>query len=436
MTDTKIVLDKEFQSFIRPLKQVEFDRLEESIKAEGCRDPIVVWKDIIIDGHNRYKICSKNNIPYKTKEIQFNNREEAKLWMINNQLGKRNLTDEERTYLIGKEYEINKNKIGENQYTNPQLKKRGGQNVHPLNNEKTSNQIAKKHNTNEKTVRRAEQFTKAVDTLNNNTEGKAKNTIFSGESGLSKKAVITISKLDKEAQNIVFDNTDKNSIKRVTKATDNELIQLSKKDAKTQKKIVNKAILEDKSITQSTREIVKELAKKVELNQKKKYRVIYADPPWFYERPLAHKYGDVQKHYPTMTIEEICAMGNKIKDITEKDAVLFLWVTSPKLPLAFDVIEAWGFFYKTSFVWDKVLHNCGWYNSARHEFLLIAGKGRSTPDAKKLHDSVVTIEKTKNHSEKPEYFRRLIDSLYTEGNRIELFARQKKEGWDSYGNEL
>jgi site-specific DNA-methyltransferase (adenine-specific) len=126
-----------------------------------------------------------------------------------------------------------------------------------------------------------------------------------------------------------------------------------------------------------------------------------------------------------------------IKEICDKNSVLFLWATSPKLEQAFSIIREWGFEYKTSFVWDKVKHNFGYYNSIRHEFLLIAGKGSSTPDSKKLHDSVISIERSKVHSEKPEFFRDLIDELYTWGNRIELFHRGKeiKKGWDSWGNE-
>jgi len=168
--------------------------------------------------------------------------------------------------------------------------------------------------------------------------------------------------------------------------------------------------------------------------KEKKYRIIYADPPWEYGQWLPHQYGDAKKEYPTMSIDEICAMP--IREIAQDDSVLFLWITSPKLEQAFKVIRAWGFEYKTSFVWDKVKHNFGFYNSVRHEFLLIAGRGTSTPDSKELVDSVVEIERSDKHSQKPDYFRDLIDKLYTWGNRIELFLRgEPKDGWDGFGNE-
>lgn len=164
-----------------------------------------------------------------------------------------------------------------------------------------------------------------------------------------------------------------------------------------------------------------------------KYRIIYADPPWNYGNSGLDEYGHAERHYPTMTIAELCEMP--IKDIAEDDSVLFMWVTSPMLKDAFPVIKSWGFEYKTSFVWDKVKHNYGYYNSVRHEFLLVCTRGSCLPDIKDKHDSVISIERSDKHSEKPEYFRKLIDSLYLSGNRIELFAREKVDGWDCYGND-
>lgn len=172
-----------------------------------------------------------------------------------------------------------------------------------------------------------------------------------------------------------------------------------------------------------------------------KYRVWYADPPWEYGNAGVitdtDAYGRAARHYPTMSIAELCAMGPEIRQRCEPDAVLFMWVTSPLLEECFPVINAWGFQYKTSFVWDKVGHNFGHYNSVRHELLLACTRGSCTPDDKTLYDSVISIEKSRTHSEKPAEFRRMIDSLYTWGRRIELFARCAADGgnWDYWGNE-
>lgn len=165
------------------------------------------------------------------------------------------------------------------------------------------------------------------------------------------------------------------------------------------------------------------------------YRVLYADPPWSYGNSGLQQYGHASHHYPSMTIPELCALP--IKDIAQDQAVLFMWVTSPLLKECFPVIDAWGFEYKTSIVWNKDAHNFGHYVSVRHELLLICTRGSCLPDAKELLPSVVTVKRSKQHSQKPEAFREMIDKMYPNGNRIELFARSKsKDGiWDTWGNE-
>ena len=170
-----------------------------------------------------------------------------------------------------------------------------------------------------------------------------------------------------------------------------------------------------------------------------KYRVIYADPPWEYGNTMPQfydsspRFGAQENHYLTMSLDDICALP--IKDKTEDNAVLFLWATSPILEDAFRVINAWGFEYKTSFIWDKEKHVMGHYNSVRHEFLLLCIRGSCPLDNQKLFDSVYTEERTE-HSKKPEYFRNIIDTIYPNGKRIELFARSKHDNWESWGNEI
>lgn len=165
-----------------------------------------------------------------------------------------------------------------------------------------------------------------------------------------------------------------------------------------------------------------------------RYRIIYADPPWSYGNVMPIEYVTEQAHhYSLMKLDELLTIP--IEDIVENDAVLFLWATSPILEEAFDLINGWGFDYKASFIWDKIKHNMGHYNSVRHEFLLIATKGSCLPDNAQLFDSVISIERGR-HSEKPEYFREIIDTLYSNGKRIELFSREKIEGWDSWGSEI
>lgn len=221
--------------------------------------------------------------------------------------------------------------------------------------------------------------------------------------------------------------------------------EIFEKEIAIKKQAVDKAVSE--LTTTGMMRVAKEIDTKIrnenisknnpELTKDKKYRVIYADPPWRYNDRCVT--GGVQgggveiNHYPTMSIEELCQIP--ISEISEQNAVLFIWVTSPLLEDVFKIINAWGFKYKTSFIWDKVSHNMGHYNSVRHELLLICTKGSCTPDNLKLFDSVQSIEKTE-HSKKPEEFRTIIETLYTYGNKIELFSRIKSDGWDNYGNQI
>lgn len=189
------------------------------------------------------------------------------------------------------------------------------------------------------------------------------------------------------------------------------------------------------SVTEMLRQVKKEERPNIP-SPEGKYRIIYADPPWWYGNNGVigdDNYGHVGRHYPSMKISELCQLP--IKEMAEDNAVLFLWVTSPLLAECFEVIEAWGFKYKSSFVWDKIKHNFAHYNSMRHEFLLVCTRGSCTPDIDEKIDSVQSIERSKKHSEKPQEFRDIIEKLYTHGKRIELFAREKHENWETWGNE-
>ena len=172
------------------------------------------------------------------------------------------------------------------------------------------------------------------------------------------------------------------------------------------------------------------------------FRVIYADPPWKYgdERTLeGAASGAALAAYPVMELDAICDLqdteGRSIRNLSQPDSVCFLWVTSPLLPEGLKVLEAWGFEYKACFVWNKVRTFNGHYNAVGHELLLIGTRGKGTPDSTELHDSIVTEERTK-HSRKPDRFYEIIESMYVRGPYMELFARQKRDGWESWGNQV
>ena len=177
---------------------------------------------------------------------------------------------------------------------------------------------------------------------------------------------------------------------------------------------------------------------------KGKYRVVYADPPWQYSDSGASSegsFGKAEDHYPTMSIADIAAVP--VEAHIRPRSVLFMWTTTPLLlqnPGPREVIEAWGFDYKSEFVWDKDAHVVGSYVSVQHEHLLICTRGSCCPapeDLKPMIDSVQTIPRgRRRHSEKPEIFRQHIKRLYPRGPYLELFARRQVPGWTVYGNQI
>ena len=163
-----------------------------------------------------------------------------------------------------------------------------------------------------------------------------------------------------------------------------------------------------------------------------KYNVIYADPPWRYDFSVSDS-REIENHYPTMEIEDICALP--ISDLAADDCVLFVWGTSPKLRECFAVIDAWGFEYKTCMVWVKDKIGMGYYARQRHELLLIATKGNPpVPEPSSRPDSVVNGERTV-HSRKPALFYGLIEKMYPDSQKVELFCRTPQQGWSVWGNE-
>ena len=156
-------IDPEFRDKIPPLSADEFSKLEENIVADGeVREPLVVWHNTIIDGHHRYKIIQKHpEIPFKVKQMDFADKWAAIVWMCRNQLGRRNITDEQKTALIGEAYKAQKMTIGA-QIGNENAKKQSDQSGHIVS-VRTRKQIADKFSVGEGTVQRAENF---VDGLN------------------------------------------------------------------------------------------------------------------------------------------------------------------------------------------------------------------------------------------------------------------------------
>ena len=171
----------------------------------------------------------------------------------------------------------------------------------------------------------------------------------------------------------------------------------------------------------------------------KKYKIIYADPPWSYkDKALAGNRGACCK-YPVMSIDEIKNLP--VKDIADDDCILFMWVTFPKLNECFEVIKEWGFEYKTNaFTWVKKYKNgdnfmgMGRWTRANAEICLLATKGKP----KRVNAGVRQIIESvpEKHSKKPDIVRDKIVELCGDLPRLEMFARNKSVKWETWGNEV
>lgn len=174
------------------------------------------------------------------------------------------------------------------------------------------------------------------------------------------------------------------------------------------------------------------------MSQGKKYEIIYADPPWRYDfsKDSADK---IEKHYPTMTVDEI-----KVLQVPSADnAVLYLWATAPKLLEALEVMKAWGFDYKTHAIWDKGSVGMGYWFRGQHELLLVGVKGKFSPPEAELRISSVIRQQKSIHSAKPDYVKEMIHEWFPCATKLEMFCRsnrvslfQQDAKWEIWGNAL
>ena len=179
----------------------------------------------------------------------------------------------------------------------------------------------------------------------------------------------------------------------------------------------------------------------------KKYNIIYADPPWkfgnrMYSSNKNDHHREITRAYPVLTTKEIC--GLPVNKISENNCILFMWVADAFIPDAIDVIKSWGFKYKTvAFIWQKKEKSgkqvcyMGQWTMKGSELILLATKGKMTQylKSRKVRQLQEATRERTIHSRKPQIIRDKIVEMFGDIPRIELFARQKTEGWDVWGDE-
>ena len=319
-------IDNELRDIIPPLAEDEFKQLEKNILNEGWRtnERILTWNGFIIDGHNRYDVCTKNNIGFKTLEMSFKNKEEVKLWMIDNQKGRRNLTD-------GWKFELaqHKKKI---------LEAKGKENM-SMGGQGLSN----------------------IDNPSHTREELSK------ELGWSAGKVAEADVVWKEA---------KPEVKEEVKKGEKSIHQVYSEIKKAKK---DEAFKE--KIKKQEEELAKEKPKKKE---EKKYDVVVIDPPWPYGREYDSEGSRVANPYPEMSIAEIRHNVPSHND----DCIMFMWTTHRFIEEAIDIVQRWGFEKKAIMVWDKEKMGMGSWVRMQCEFCILATKGNPQWNIKDVRDII------------------------------------------------
>ena len=211
---SQLKIDPEFQSKIPPLQFEEEQQLEQNIIAEGrLLNPIITWNGYILDGHTRYRILKKHGfIKFEVEEIQLANKYEALAWICKNQLGRRNLSPERKKFLLGKEYESTKLAVG-GQPGNCNPVKRCGQNDHIVSEKRTCERIASEHGVGEKTVRRAEKYSRGIDAAEEAAPG-AQEEILTGRIKATDAQIAALPAIPKEERPAILDELRKEKDKR------------------------------------------------------------------------------------------------------------------------------------------------------------------------------------------------------------------------------
>lgn len=166
-----------------------------------------------------------------------------------------------------------------------------------------------------------------------------------------------------------------------------------------------------------------------------KYRTIYADPPW--AESGGGRLG-ANAHYPLMKTKKIIALAPMVQELAEDNAHLYLWTTNNFLPDALEVMKAWGFRYVTTITWMKNQMGLGQYFRGLTEHCLFGVRGKlpyKVIDGKRQQGKTGFFEKKREHSRKPVQMREMIEKV-SYPPFIELFARERFDGWDAWGNEI
>jgi N6-adenosine-specific RNA methylase IME4 len=393
-----------FFKLIPPLSADEYSKLEQSILKEGCRDALIVWmKDndsILIDGHNRYEICTRHKITYKTQEIHFDSEQEAEIWILLNQLSRRNLSDDQRAIitdeLIERQAKINLQRTA-----------------------KTAREAKKK--------------------ISSDAVVQPKDGMWDTESGKPFFTPILISEKSKKGK-----KDTRKELSKQAKVSERK-VKKARKLRKEKPKLAEKVRKGDMTLQEAEREIKEEKREQqrqeneniIKTNPQpfpnQKFETIMIDPPWDWgDEKDNDQLGRAKPTYKTMSFEEILQLP--IQELAKKNAHIYLWITNRSLPKGFALLEEWGFRYITCLTWCKPSFGMGNYFRGQTEHMLFGVSG-SLSLLRKDTGTWFQAERGDKHSSKPEEAYQLIESC-SPGPWLEMFQRVPRPGWIGWGGEI
>jgi N6-adenosine-specific RNA methylase IME4/ParB-like chromosome segregation protein Spo0J len=388
------------QYLIPPMSEEDYNNLKEDIKRNGILQPIdITYNNVILDGHHRVKAAKElgiKEVEVRIPELLYVDEDE---YLISVAMNRRHLTEGQKAVLAN-EYRKILSEKAKKQRAVDAIEKRWRPERKYL-----SATVTDKYNEGQEVDTRKE---------------------ASNKFKVSERKVRTVQEIEKTAPK-VYEKLGSGEL-QIHEAKIIAQLPEDKREAVLEKKLETK---------KDIRAIVREI-NNAEKNQyvkpipDGKFSIIYADPPWKYEFSNSEM-RDIENHYPTLELEKI----KEIKVPADDNAMLFLWTPAPKLEEALEVMKAWGFYYRTNIVWVKDKIGTGYYSRGKHELLLIGikGDGIGTPLPENRPESVIFAERTE-HSKKPDIFYEIIEKMYPKHSKIELFARNKREGWETWGNEI
>jgi N6-adenosine-specific RNA methylase IME4 len=365
------------------IEGAEFDELVADIKANGLNQCIELYEGKILDGRNRYRACLAAGV--EPLAVQYRGDDPVG-YVISANLRRRHLDESQRAMVAAKLATL---KLGDNQHSEGLPIGRGSELL----------------NVGERTVARAREV----------QEFGAPELVDAVERGaVSVSAAADIATQPIEEQREIV-------------ARGERAILRAAQDIRARKAEIRRA------------ERIERLAATCNQNtpfpSDRRYAVLCADPPWHFE--VYNEESGVERaagnYYPTMSLDEICALP--VLSLAAPDAILFMWTTAPHLQESFQVLAAWGFEYKTNAVWVKDKIGLGYFVRNQHELLLVATRGdMPSPSPANRPPSVISAPR-REHSRKPDEAYALIEAMYPALPKLELFARQRRPGWDVWGNE-